>query len=49
MTTIYSPEKKIIYGTVYEKGRTTLIGSPPATLGAELARLWKAEWRTPAK
>jgi hypothetical protein len=43
---LYSPEKKLVYGTIYEKGRTTLIGDPPAAVSSELARLWKKEWRS---
>lgn len=46
---LYSPEHKAVYGTIYEKGRTTLIGNPPPAVATELAKLWKAEWRTPAK
>lgn len=46
---LYSPDRKAVYGTIYEKGKTTLIGDPPPPLAAELAKLWKAEWRTPAK
>ena len=46
---LYAPEQKVVYGTVYEKGRTTVIGGPPPGVAVELARLWKAEWRTPAK
>ena len=42
---LYSPEKKLVYGTIYEKGRTTLSGDPPAAVSSELARLWKKEWR----
>ena len=42
---LYSPEKKIVYGTIYEKGKTTLIGDPPAAVSGELAKLWKQEWR----
>lgn len=43
---IYSPEKKLVYGTIYEKGKTTLIGDPPAEVAGELAKLWKKEWRS---
>jgi hypothetical protein len=43
---LYSPEKKIVYGTIYEKGKTTLIGDPPAAVSDELAKLWKKEWRS---
>ena len=43
---LYSSEKKAVYGTIYEKGKTTLIGDPPAPVSTELARLWKKEWRS---
>lgn len=43
---LYSPEKKVVYGTIHEKGKTTLIGDPPAPVSNELAKLWKKEWRS---
>lgn len=43
---LYSPEKKVVYGTIHEKGKTTLIGDPPAPVSSELAKLWKKEWRS---
>lgn len=43
---LYSPEKKAVYGTVYEKGKTTYIGDPPGPVATELASLWKKEWRS---
>jgi hypothetical protein len=43
---LYSPEKKLVYGTIHEKGQTTLIGDPPAPVSTELAKLWKKEWRS---
>lgn len=43
---LYSPEKKVVYGTIYEKGKTTLIGDPPAAVASELPKLWKKEWRS---
>ncbi|MGZ8260555.1 MAG: Ivy family c-type lysozyme inhibitor [Caldimonas sp.] len=46
---LYSPEKKLVYGTVHEKGKQTVIGSPPPGVAAELGKLWQAEWRTPAR
>ena len=46
---LYSPAKELVYGTFYEKGKTTLIGDPPAPVAAELATLWKKEWRSQPK
>jgi hypothetical protein len=43
---LYSPDKKSVYGTIYEKGKTTLIGDPPPAVAAELGQLWKKEWRS---
>lgn len=43
---LYSPEQKTVYGTIYEKGKTTLIGDPPPAIAAELGKLWKKEWRS---
>lgn len=43
---LYSPERKVVYGTVYEKGKTTLIGEPPPAVAGELGKLWKKEWRS---
>jgi hypothetical protein len=43
---LYSPDKKSVYGTIYEKGKTTLIGDPPPAVAAELGNLWKKEWRS---
>jgi hypothetical protein len=43
---LYSPERKLVYGTIFEKGKTTLIGDPPAPVSTELAKLWKKEWRS---
>ncbi len=42
---LYSPEKKVVYVTIYEKGKTTLIGDPPPAVAGELAKLWQQEWR----
>jgi len=46
---LYSAPKAAVYGVIYEKGRTTLVGGPPDGVGAELSRLWKAQWRPQAK
>ena len=43
---LYSPEKKVVYGTIYEKGKTTLIGDPSEAVATELSALWKKEWRS---
>lgn len=42
---LYSPARRLVYGTIHERGKTTLIGKPPPEVAAELERLWKAEWR----
>lgn len=42
---IYAPAKGTVYGSLYEKGKTTLIGAPGPALGAELERMWKKEFR----
>jgi len=46
---LYSPAKKAVYGTIYEKGKTTYIGDPPGPVATELASLWKKEWRSQPK
>ena len=42
---LYSAPKGVVYGTIYERGKSTLIGEPPPTVAAELPKLWKIEWR----
>jgi hypothetical protein len=42
---LYSPARGLVYGKLYESGRTTLLGAPNAAIGAELERLWKREFR----
>lgn len=42
---LYAPAQGTVVGTLYEKGRTTLIGKPDAALTAELIKLWKKEFR----
>ncbi len=46
---LYSAPKGVLYGTVYEKGKSTLIGDPPPAVAAELPKLWKTEWRSQPK
>jgi Inhibitor of vertebrate lysozyme (Ivy) len=42
---LYAADRGQLYGTIYEKGKTTLIGDPPPGLAIELGKLWKKEWR----
>jgi Inhibitor of vertebrate lysozyme (Ivy) len=42
---LYAPGRGLVYGKLYEKGRTTLLGAPSAPMVAELERLWKKEFR----
>jgi hypothetical protein len=42
---LYSPEQRVVVGTIHEPGRSTLFGKPSAEVAASLERLWKAEWR----
>jgi hypothetical protein len=42
---LYSAEQGVLYGTVYQKGKTTLIGAPPPAVASELPALWKKEFR----
>ena len=46
---LYSALKGVLYGTIYEKGKSTLIGEPPPAVAAELPKLWKIEWRSQPK
>ena len=39
----------LVYGKVYQRGKSTLIGSPPPAVAAELEKLWKTEWRSQPK
>ena len=36
----------VVYGKVYQRGKSTLIGSPPPAVASELEKLWKQEWRS---
>jgi len=42
---LYSPEQGVLYGTIYQKGKTTLIGAPPPAVASELPALWKRQFR----
>lgn len=39
----------VVYGKVYQRGKSTLIGAPPPAVAGELEKLWKTEWRSQAK
>jgi Inhibitor of vertebrate lysozyme (Ivy) len=42
---LWSGAQDMVYGKVYQRGKSTLIGSPPPAVAAELEKLWKAEHR----
>lgn len=42
---LYSPARNLVYGIVYSRGRSILIGMPPPAVAVELRKLWKAEFR----
>jgi hypothetical protein len=42
---LWSGVQDVVYGKVYQRGKSTLIGSPPPAVAAELEKLWKAEHR----
>jgi hypothetical protein len=42
---LFSPAKGVVYGKLYEKGKTTLIGAPDPAMAAELEKMWKKEFR----
>jgi hypothetical protein len=46
---LYSPAQDVMYGKVYQRGKSTLIGSPPPPVTTELEWLWKTEWRSQPK
>lgn len=45
MVLLYSPAQKVVYVHVHARARDLTLGSPPPALAAEMARLWKKEWR----
>jgi hypothetical protein len=46
---LYSGAQDVVYGKVYQRGRSTLIGSPSPAIAAELEKLWKSEFRSQPK
>jgi hypothetical protein len=43
---LYAASSKVVYGKVFQSGRSTLIGAPPPAVAAELERLWKLTFRS---
>jgi hypothetical protein len=46
MVVFYAAASNTLYGTVFQRGRSTLVGAPPAPVAAELERVWKATYRS---
>lgn len=46
---LWSGVQNVVYGKVVQKGKSTLIGSPPPAVAAELEKLWKTEFRSQPK
>jgi len=46
MVLFYAAATSTVYGTVFQRGRSTLVGAPPAPVAAELERVWKATYRS---
>ncbi len=42
---LYSAARGAVHGKIFERGKSTLIGSPPPAVASELERLWVSEWR----
>lgn len=46
---LWSGVQDVVYGKVVQKGKSTLIGSPPPAVASELETLWKKEFRSQPK
>jgi Inhibitor of vertebrate lysozyme (Ivy) len=46
MVVLYAAAAQMLYGKVFQRGRSTLVGAPPPQVAAELERLWKATYRS---
>ncbi len=46
---LWSGVQNVVYGKVVQKGKSTLIGSPPPAVAAELEKLWRSEFRSQPK
>ena len=42
---LYDAAAGVVYGKVYQAGRSTLVGNPPAQVAGELDRLWTQQFR----
>ncbi len=43
---LYSATLNVVYGKIYQHGKTTLIGAPPPAVAEELKRLWRELFRS---
>lgn len=43
---LYSASQNLVYGKVYQRGKSTLIGVPPPGVAKELERLWRERFRS---
>lgn len=43
---LYSAYQNVVYGKVYQHGKSTLIGAPPPAVAKELKRLWRELFRS---
>jgi hypothetical protein len=46
---LWSGVQDVVYGKVFQRGKSTLIGAPPPAVATELERLWKTEFRSQPK
>lgn len=46
---LWSGVQNVVYGKVVQKNKSTLIGSPPPAVAAELEKLWKTTFRSQPK
>lgn len=43
---LYSARQNLVYGKVYQSGKSTLIGAPPPEVAQDLGRLWQELFRS---
>ena len=44
-TLLYSATMNVVFGKIYQRGKSTLIGAPPPAVAEELKRLWREQFR----